>query len=169
LARAGAHLPGELAAILLTHLFCHRLGLLHRDQRQGSAEQRDQQVVALQWRFEPGGQTGHPVPLGRAARAALMGSIHEDVEVAPGSQLVEVMARHIRVEIELFSYLSGGYAVVVLSGEQVDMAAGRVTERARHRHHGGREFPVGQERMITVGRLGGQFAGRLAGRLARVG
>ena len=84
------------------------------------------------------------VALGGPAGAAALGPLDGDVEVAAGGELVEVVAGDVRVEPEALGHLGGRDAALVLVGEQVDLAPGRVTEGVRDGGDRSRESARGQ-------------------------
>ena len=78
------------------------------------------------------------VALRRPARRLVAGEL--DVEVAAARELLEVVAGDVGVEREPLGDLGRGHAVGAGADEQVDVAAGRVTEGAGDGGDGGGEL-----------------------------
>jgi len=132
----------QLAAVHLAHLLGHRLGVRWRQHGEGSAKQRDHQIIAPERYFQAGRRPGDAVPLRRPACTALLAAGCGNLEVTAGCQLVEVMPGDIRVEGEPLGDLACGHSVVVLARKQIDLAAGRIPKRAGDGNHRGRELGV---------------------------
>ena len=93
------------------------------------------------------------VVLRGAAGTAVLAPLDDDVEVAAGRELVEVVASDVRVELEPLGDVCGGDTALVLVGEEVDLAARRIAERARDRGDDGRELAWSECRRVHAGIL----------------
>src|SRR5437588_866290 len=67
-------------------------------------------------------------------------SLDRDLQIPPGGQLVEVVASHVRVELEALGHFGGGHTHVGLPREQIDLAARGVAECAGDGRDGGGEL-----------------------------
>ena len=122
------------APVLDAYVFGHALGVFSRQHRQGSAEQRDEHVVAPQrclegqrrWRART--RAHDPIALGRPAGTRSGGASGTDLDVATGSKLVEVMAGDIGMQLEVFGRLGGRDAFGTIVGKEVDLPPGRIAE-----------------------------------------
>ena len=146
---AGRHLGGERGAVLLADRLRHALGLLGGQERERPSEQQDEQVVAPSRELEGHVLGRSPVALGGTARPTGARSLDVHLQVPPGGQLVEVMTGHVGMEVEMRGHLPGRHALA-LSGEQVDVATGRVAERRGDGGHGGGELLVAEGPALVV-------------------
>ena len=119
---------GHGPAVLDADLLGHRLRLVARQLRERLAEQRDEQVVVPTGNSSAMSVVGHAIALRRATDTAALGALDGDLDVAAGGELVEVVASDVRVELEALGDLAAVTPSSVLVGEQVDVAARRITE-----------------------------------------
>ena len=106
------------------------------DERQEPSQEQHEEIVTMRGDGRRG-TLDRPVPL-RGPTDGRADVIDEDLEVAAAGQFVEVMPGDVRVQVEVLSNLAGGHCLTVPS-EQVDAAAGCVSEGRRDRGDSPRE------------------------------
>ena len=127
----------EAAAVVEANFFGERLGFGDRQLLEGAGEQRSEQVVAPRRKIQRVIELGHAVLLRRTSgRARAVGATDRHYEVSTRGQLLEVVARHVGVELEPLGDLTRGDALGGVANQQVDVSPGRIAEGVGDRGDG---------------------------------
>ncbi len=114
-----AHLTGHLPTKFQTDLFGHLGSVLGIKPRQRLAQQRDQNVVMADFKFEMKARLSCGEDLGRppSPRRRTL----RNIEIPAAGQLVQVMASHVGMHSGMLGHLRSGKPIRMLMQQKIDV------------------------------------------------